>query len=394
MPSFKHLSSAIDALARAQQIECLLDLAKQPDPTLDLLGSSPAEGTVYVYDNGFELGVGAELACLMECATTSGLEMTEPELAQDDDGDYPAQWVVRMHSQGVEAGVLCHGPTLEEALHKRLIALRDLSGTSVRALQAWVEDRAAIRALGWDDGHALPVATKPTPKPRKPPFVTVKQMQLEPLPLAPALASLHNRESFKLRRKGMDALLARPHGMHTPGGGMSGMTMQVIEDEGHLYANQHDLLAAVRLGLDVTAVRPWPNELAHRFLIARETARAMRKRGFLELRDFDPIAVYTIDRPKTDEIRQSVDDSGLETRMAWQRDMQPEEIRALKPEWPPHVGSVHSVVMVLDHARLAMEHEPEWELSNIRKRTVIGFAEQLWVAVEESTTQKKPKAIG
>ena len=386
--------TALDGQSRDAQTQLLLDMAKVEGATLSLVGAQPEDSPVFVLDNGVDLAVGTQWDCLRACMSHSGLEVQEPETVTDLSEllDVMGVWVVRLTTCGMDAGVLAQGETRQEARDKALQALTELTGASVLALQEWAQRQSAFVDLMGE------VASKKPRAKRVSPYVMRQQVKLMPLPITERVRSqMGLQEPERVLRKQIDQMLAAPSGLHTAAGTEMSMTLQAIDDGETCCANYHDLLSAVRLGLDITALSPWPNDAAHRYLLSRQLKVTMRQRGYLELLDFDPAQVWSLDRPQVEETR-----GGNRAQEAHEpqpadeiicRRMTIEEVRALKPEWPPQPQQRCRVVMLLDSARLAMEQEPEWELSNCVEREVMAFAGRLWVEQHEpAAAPKKPRA--
>ena len=390
MTAFTLPATALDGKSRDDQTQLLLDMAKVEGATLALLGAQPSDSPVYVLDNGVDLAVGAQWDCLRASVGQSGLEVSEPEPVSDLSEllDGLGQWVVRLASQGADAGVLAQGETKEAAHDNALRALCDLSGASVLALGEWAQRQAAfVDLLG------VMETSKPKAK-RASTHVITRQIRLHPLPMSDYVREQKGRsEPQKVLRKQIPQLISAPGGLHTAPGTEIAMTLQAIDDGGLCYANHHDLLSAVRLGLDITALRPWPDDAAHRYLLLRQLKVTMKQRGFLELIDFDPAQVWTLDRPQmmvnaSNHETEAMDEEAPQASPKL-RSMTLEEVRALKPDWPPQPDERRRVVMLLDCARLAMEQEPEWELSRCAQRQVLAFADRLWVSLNETAPPRQ-----
>jgi len=369
--------NALDALDAHGRRQTLLDVAKLEAPTLSVIGGAPAGEPVFVLDTGDSLHAASEADALVAFARANYLDVTEPRhVAGSDEFESVPRWEIRLLASGSDAGVLATGGSPEEAKEHMVVALKDLAGDRVIALADWARAHQAgsIEVL---------LAPPKAPKRREPQWGTVEVVHLQPLPVAPGITAGSGQTPQKVRRKEAFAALEEPTGIRlaqdiaSAGAALLRCAIQAVRYDGQVMANQHDLMAAARMGFDLGSVLPYPNDVAHRFLVSEEIRRAMRRRGFVELTDFDPAKVVRL-RTSLPEFSEAV------TGVAAEPDVAPEP---QKPDWPPTSKIAQRVVIVLDRARLACEVEPEYE--HVVVRDIIDCAGRMWVAERHSDDHKR-----
>ena len=366
--------TAIDELEIEQRKKVLLDLALLESPTLSMLAGEPPDEEVWVVDTIFDIGAGTRDEALQAYARSNSLDVTGPQ----------EHWAVFISSYDSDPQTLASAETREEALRLMRQALTDLCGDRVTDLKTWAQAQAA---------ESLEQMVLSVPKPDAPtklsPFVTVERVELRALPLSKTSASrISDLTARKVRRKAAFQALKEPVslGSRLAGSIISDWNIQVTVDvdEGVRYANHHDLLAAVRLGLDPQDVEPWPCDVAHKFLLTEEVRKAMRVRGFIEITDFDP--------DKMVHLRVSLPEFSSEITGVKEKKKR-KETPQIKPAWPPSGEGRQRVVIVLDRARLAFDKEPEWE--TVSFRNIEQCTQRRWVEIDGPTERRrrpKPKA--
>lgn len=368
--------TAIDGLPIEDRRQVLLDLARLEEPTLSMVGGVPESSTVFVLDTYLDLAVGAEDEALRACARNSSLEIDYP-VEVPSGSDVPSTWEVRMRASGSAEIVIATGPSYEHALLQMRQSLRDLCGDQVIDLKTW----AQLQSAGSLEEMVL--ATVPERK-KLSPFVEWERGPLAPLPIAKDLMRERNALSKrKRRRKEAYAALGEPQGLGSHSGGLilKDLNIPFVRDDGVCYANHHDILSALRLGLNPEGIEPWPCDVAHKFLVTEELRATMRQRGYVQISDFDPAQFIAL-RVSLPEF--SVELTGDQPpRGDTTTPLQEQE----KPAWPPKMVGVERVVIILNRARLAYEHEPEWETVSLR--TVFKCAGYLWVEIKGPVEKKK-----
>ena len=374
MPDLALPRTALDDLAIDQQRLVLLDLAKLENPTLSMIGATPPDDAVYVLDTFDSLAVGTEEATLKAYAQTNALEITGPHETSTDTG--AVKWEVRMSAGGSEAMAISAEDTQEKARFGMFQTLRDLCGDRVQALHAW----AGLQAAGTMEESMLEPEVE-APKPKLSSFVVNERITLATLPLAPSVAlKLSDQRPKKERRKSAYEQLNEPKGLGSTNGGTirTEWNLPVLRDENAIYANHHDLLAALKLGLNVDGIEPWPNDIAHKFLLQEALRAAMRERGYVEITDFEPATMVHL-RVSLPEFSEEV--TGLKAKK------EKKGARQEKPVWPPSTLDKQRVVIVLNRARLAFEVEPEWE--TVSMRAIFPAIGHLWVEEAGPTLKKR-----
>lgn len=368
--------SALDGLDYEQSKAVLLDVARTDNPTLSMVGAEPASAPIYVLDLQSTLLVGSHRSTLVAYARSNSLDISEPALTAGEDAIDGMSWEIRLLAGGTDAGPLSTGATPEAAEASALLKLAELCGGQVMPLQEWA---ALATSAGFLETLARPAAE---PTKRAAPFATVERADLPMLPISAAHLAATDSGPRKVRRKEAFAALEEPQGLdlrqdaNTPAVNLVRWNIAVTSYEGKRLANHHDLLGAVRMGLDVSDIQPWPNDVAHRFLLGEELRRTMRRRGYVELTDFDPSTWVTL-RTSLPEFSAAVT-GDVETSKAVEPDIE-------RPAWPPSTLANQAVVIVLDHARLARAQEPEWE--RVVKRDIVVCASRYWVE-EHSVADK------
>lgn len=377
--------TAIDDLQVEQRRHMLLDLALVDEPTLSMIGGEPANSQVFVLDTVFDVAAGTEDDALKAYARSNSLEVSEPIQVSSESRTDDCHWEVHMSTYGSAAIVLASGQSCEEVLARMRQALRDLCGDRVVDIKSW----AAVQNAGTLEELFLTHVSTPVKK--LSPFVVWERVELAPLPLAKEIArQLADLSPRKLRRKISYEMLKEPQGLGSKSSGslISDWNIPILHDEGVRYANHHDLLSALRLGLDIDSILPWPCDVAHRFLLIEELRRVMRARGYVEITDFDPNAMI--------HLRVSLPEFSAEITGESEKPHKPHKQQE-KPAWPPESLEKQRVVIVLDRARLAFEEEPEWETVSIRQ--TFSITGHLWVEIKGPTEKKKslvrkPKSTG
>ncbi|ABD72022.1 hypothetical protein Rfer_4336 (plasmid) [Rhodoferax ferrireducens T118] len=369
--------TSIDELPIEQRRQVLLDLARLDDPILSMIGGEPGDSPVYVVDTVFDLAAGTEDESLKAYARSSSLDVADPIEVRAD--PQSVHWEVQMSTFGSSPTVLAIGHTRDEALVRMRQALRDLCGDRVVEIKAWAEVQNA--------GSLEELVLAPTVVAKKvlSAFVTCERVELLPLPLAKDIALLRaDLRPRKLRRKISYTLLNEPQGLGSQSNGLliRDWNISVLHDEGARYANHHDLIAALRLGLNIEDIQPWPCDTAHKFLLAAELRAIMRSRGYVEITDFDPSAMVYL-RVSLPEFSSEVTGEDVKRHI-------PHKLQE-KPVWPPRESEKQRVVIVLDRARLAFEEEPEWETVSIR--SLQECTGRLWVETNGPTERKKKAPI-
>lgn len=368
--------TALDDLNIEQRREILLDLARLDEPTLSMIGGVPTNHPVFVVDTIVDLAAGTEDEALKAYARASSLDVGDPvEVKTDTAG----QWAVHMSTGGSSKIVLSTGATHEEALMRMRQALRDLCGDRVVDLKTW----ANIQSAGSLEEQVLSVSSIP-PKVLSP-FVVWERVKLSPLPLAKDIALARaDLRPRKLRRKLSYELLNEPQGLGSQSEGslISDWNIPVLHDGSERYANHHDLIAALRLGLNTEDIRPWPCDVAHKFLLVEELRGSMRLRGYVEITDFDPKTMVYL-RVSLPEFSSEV--TGEEEKR--HKPHKPQE----RPAWPPESIENQRVVIILDRARLAFKEEPDWETVSIRN--LIESNGHWWIEIDGPTEKKKKSVV-
>jgi len=368
--------NALDALDIQGRRKTLLDVAKLESPTLSVLGGSPSDEAIFVLDTGDSLFAACEEDSLVAFARSNYLDVSEPRhVAGTDEFDAAPRWEIRLLAGGSDAGALASGDTPGQARARMVVALKDLAGDRVLPLGDWARAQQA-------GSLEVLLAAPKTLKRREPQWGSVETVHLQPLPVAPGNPEEGDQPPQKVRRKEAFGALAEPAGLRFAqdlagaGAALMRCAIRAVRYDGQILANQHDLMAAARMGFDIGDLVPHPTDVAHRFLISEETRRAMRRRGYVELTDFDPAKVVRL-RTSLPEFSEAV------TGEATQVEESPEP---QKPEWPPASNVAQRVVIVLDRARLACDVEPEYERVVIRD--IIDCAGRLWVAERHASDQK------
>lgn len=379
MSGFGLPKTALDEVPVEQRRQVLLDLSRLSEPTLSMLGVEPGNGPVYVVDAHNDVAAGPEDEALKGYARSNGLDVTNPIVSGNDHTGEPNQWEVHMSSQGSSPQILCSASTREEALEGMRQALRELCGDLVLDLMSWAE---AQNAGSLED---IMLAPPVSAQQKGTPFVVWERIALKSLPLAPHVASARSDLTpKKTRRKAAYEMVNSPQGLGSNSGGAlsSDWNLPVLRDDNILYANHHDMLAALRLGLNIENVLPWPNTVAHKFLVAEELRWAMRLRGYVEVTDFDPNKRVHL-RVSLPEYSQAI------TGIPAAKNKKPRQ--QIKPDWPPINHTKQRVVIILNRARLALEEEPEWETVSIRN--IFQCAGHLWVEQIGPVEKRKGKKV-
>ena len=362
--------TAIDDLQLEQRRQVLLDLAHVDEPTLSMIGGEPANSPVFVLDTVFDVAAGTEDEALKAYARSNSLEVSDPIQVSSESRSDDSHWEVHMSTYGSTAIVLASGQSCEEVLARMRQTLRDLCGDRVVDIKSW----AAVQNAGTLEELFLTPVSIPVKK--LIPFVVWQRVELAPLPLAKEIArQLAHLSPRKLRRKISYEMLKEPQGLGSKSSGslISDWNIPILHDEGVRYANHHDLLSALRLGLDIDSILPWPCDVAHRFLLIEELRRVMRARGYVEITDFDPNAMI--------HLRVSLPAFSAEITGESEKPHKPHKQQE-KPAWPPESLEKQRVVIVLDRARLAFEEEPEWETVSVRQ--IFSITGHLWVELTSS----------
>lgn len=376
MPGLGLPKTAIDELSIEERRQVLLDLARLEEPTLSMVGGTPENSAVFVLDSYLDLVVGTEDEALRACARNSSLEVDFP-VEVSSGSNAPSTWEVRMRASGSAETVIATGASYDNALLQMRQSLRDLCGDQVVDIKTW----AALQTAGTLEEMVL----APVPVRKKlSPFVEWERGPLTPLPIAKDLMRQRNELSKrKRRRKEAYAALAEPQGLGSHSGGLilKDVNIPFVREEGVCYANHHDILSALRLGLNTEGIEPWPCDVAHKFLVAEELRATMRQRGYVQISDFDPATFISL-RVSLPEF--SLDLTGDKPpRGDTTTPLQEQE----KPAWPPKMVGIERVVIVLNRARLAYEYEPEWETVSLR--SVFKCAGYLWVEIKGPVEKKK-----
>lgn len=375
--SNESVSSQLSGLSYQDKANILLDLAKLGQPTLDLLGMEPGKSPIFVMDTSEEIAVGTEIDVLKEYAKLNGLEFVGPLVNRSGE---ESVWEVSLLDSGRQT-VMFSGGTEEECREAFLLSMREMAGTRVGIIGNWSDVHAA--------GSFEDLLDKPEKitKERPSQFVTFERVQLIPLPISKLAASeLSDLTARKVRRKQAYEMITQPMGMGSQmdASSSSGWNIPVMTDETGRHSNHHDILSALRLGLDVSDINPWPNDIAHRFLVLEELRKVMKGRGYVELSDFDERRIV--------RLRTSLPEFTPELT----GDKPPKKekpVQLEKPVWPPVSMEKQRVVIAVGRARLAYETEPEWEVVSIRD--VSFCAGHYWVEtsgpVEKKRSPKKAK---
>lgn len=372
MQPFDLPASALDGLDVSACRDALRDAGKLDNPTLGHLAGTPPDGEIFVLDVGDAIGIGSRWNCLVAYAKYSGLEVTGPVQTTSEE-DAPV-WELRLSSYGTDCGPLGSAPDKEQMFERACIALQELAGDQVLGLQPWIAKQDVV-LLG-EPRPGAKASKRPQWGERRP---------VDLAPLAPPAAWLQDQKRVgpqKVRRKAALDALQEPRGLQfesdaaqsiaTPGAWR--LTVTVMDGQSH--ANHHDLLAALLMGLDVSHLTPYPDDVAHRFLVSEATRRAMRRLGYIELRDFEPSSIVRL-RTSLPEFSEAV--TGEKAPKA-ARQCEPQKV-----EWPPSQLHDQAVVIVMDLARLAMDVEPEYE--RVVRRDILMAAGRYWVA-ERSRTDR------
>jgi hypothetical protein len=376
-------ASALDGMTADQARQILLDVAKIDGATLSYIGATPENEPVWVVDTHTEVGAGSQDAALKAYALSNFLEIIGPVEVRNEPGSPEASWEVYMSVADSPKTPMLSARTQMEALEQMRASLQDMAGSCVLAISDWADLQAAGSL---EEGDSVP---KAQPKAKLSPFVTMARTPLSALPLSAKLAKIGSDLSQrKIRRKLAFSQMAEPQGMghHLVQTESTGWNLPVLIDESVRLANHHDLIAALRLGLNTEDIAPWPNDVAHRFLVHQELRSAMRSRGYAELTDFDA--------SKHVHLRASL----LEFSPEITGDKAPaveKPLKQEKPVWPPQQMTDVRVVLAMGRARLAYEEEPEWEQISIRN--VLECCGFFWVEVDGPSIapkKKKPKNMG
>ena len=372
--------SALDEIPVEQVREVLRDLARAGDATLGMLGAEPESEPVFVVDTFTEVGVGTEVEALKAYARTNGLEFIGPIEVRETTGSSETQWEVHLGASGSQPTLMFSATNHDDALAQMVGSMRDLAGDRVQPLTEWANVESAESLI------EMLLAPPKTVQVKLTPFVTWERIQLAPLPLAPLIAKERaDLSKRKIRRKMAYDMLMAPQGMGsqlTSPAKLSDWNLPVLVDGDKQFANHHDIISGLRLGLDAVVASPWPGDVAHRFLVHEELRAAMRSRGYAELTDFDE-KKYVQLRVSLPEFTPAI--TGDEEKPKEKKTYQE------KPAWPPQSHEKQRVVIVLGRARLAYEVEPEWERVGVRD--VISCAGYLWVEIQGPfERQKKAKA--
>lgn len=369
--------TALDALDIQGRRQTLLDVAKLDSPTLMILGGSPGHEAIFVLDTGESLFAASEVDALVAFARSNYLDVSAPShVAGADEFDSAPRWEIRLLAGGSDAGVLAVGQTPEQAQERMVVALKDLAGDRVISLADWARAQQA-------GSLEVLLAAPKVPKRRDPQWGTLETVQLAPLPVAPGITHDGDQPPLKLRRKEAFGALAEPAGIRfaqdvaSAGSALLRCAIKAVHYDGQILANQHDLMAAARMGFDIGELAPYPTDVAHRFLISEETRRAMRRRGYVELTDFDPSKAVRL-RTSLPEFTEAI--TGVATELE-------EHAEPQKPEWPPANQVAQRVVIILDRARLACDVEPDYE--RVVLRDIIACAGRLWVAERQASDQSR-----
>lgn len=370
-------ATALDDLPVDQARQVLLELAKVEGPTLALIGAEPGDEPVWVVDTLSEVGVGSQDDALKAYARSNDLDIIGPVEVRTDAGSKEGVWEVHMSVSSSPPTLMFSAPSMSEALGQMRASLQDMAGSCVLHIAEWAQLQAA--------GSLEDVSAESAPKTKTKlsPFVTWERISLSALPLASKVAQERaDMSQRKVRRKFAFEQLLSPQGMGSQlvESTNTGWNLPVLTDDGVQIANHHDLIAALRLGLDTGDVRPWPNEVAHRFLVHQELRSAMRSRGFAELTDFDASKHVHL---RTSLLEFSAEITGDKA----QKVDKPK--RQEKPQWPPTELAKLRVVIALGRARLAYEEEAEWESVGLRDAVECGG--YLWVEIDGPTEKRKTK---
>ncbi len=335
------------ALPDEQRRVLLTDLCKLENADLSMLGL-PETGPVWVLDMGDGIQVGAEQELLLLALAQMGLKVSPVQALADG-------WTVYLEQDGDEPCVVVQEQLPENAELARNVFLRSVAGqSSVMTLADWAAVQASAVALQALDNS--PAAAPPIP--RLAPFV---QKELRILRWLPVAAGQPDKPQ-KLRRAAAMLSLEQPKGLSNlkqVGTQDSGFCLQVCQDEQGSWANIHDLLRALRIGLDTADLQPWPPHDANRHLLHQTLRAAMRERGFVEL----------IDRPTHVRLDRDETDGGSVVA-------------------PPEVDVALQVVLALGLAWPAISEEAAWERP--QKRVPMALAGRLWV--QERTEREKRNA--
>lgn len=365
MQPFDLPASALDGLDVSACRDALRDAGKLDNPTLGHLAGTPSDGEIFVLDVGDAIGIGSRWNCLVAYAKYSGLDITGPVQTTSEE-DAPV-WELRLSSYGTDCGPIGSAPEQEQMFERASIALQELAGDQVIGLAQWIAKQDVV-LLG-----EAPLPSKASKRPQ-----WGERRPVDLVPLAPPAAWLLDEKRTgpqKIRRKAALEALQEPRGLRfecesaqniaTPGAWR--MTVTLMDGQSH--ANHHDLLAALLMGLDVSHLTPYPDDVAHRFLVSEATRRAMRRLGYIELRDFDPAGMIRL-RTSLPEFSEAVtgEKAPKAARLSEQQ----------KVDWPPTELSDQPVVIVMDLARLAMDVEPEYE--RVVRRDILMAAGRYWVA--------------
>lgn len=379
---FELRATNLDAMGMEARREVLLDLAKLEEPSLGLLGLTPENGQVFVLDVPELVYAGAEIDALRAFAFVNALEVGEPVQVAPEYAEGREMWEVRMFAYGNDAGAIATAHSQEQVHQALLVALRDLSGGQVSEIKTWAAQQGAEDIVASLERmlHEVP---KKQPKPKLAQFLVSRWHKLQALPVAQNAKAGVDPTPSKVRRKAAYDCLSAPSGV-SPMGAMeapkSSWAVRVFEDGGRTYANHHDLIAALHMGLDPQGIEPWPNDVAHRFLISEELRRTMRSRGFAELRDFDPSTLVHLRVSKLEFTPAATGDAAQDPDKPFEQGQE-------KPQWPPELGKELRVVIILDRARLAYETEAQWE--RVALRTPVQCSGKLWV--EREGPYEKPR---
>lgn len=372
------VSAQLSGMSYKDKAALLLDLAKVSEPTLNLLGMEPGNSPIYVMDTTEEISVGTEIDVLKDYAKSNGLEFVGPLLNRS--GADPV-WEVSLLDAGSQSSVMYSGATEDECREAFLQSMREMAGSAVGVIGNWCDAYTAGALYEEGDRPSTVVKERPSQ------FVTFERVILTPLPISKLAASeLSDLSIRKVRRKSAYDMLTRPIGMGSrmDASASSGWNIPVITDTDVRFSNHHDILSALRLGLDVSDINPWPNDVAHKFLVLEELRKVMRGRGYVELTDFDEKRIVRL-RTSLPEFTPEI------TGDKPQKKEKP--VHMEKPVWPPISMDAQRVVIAVGRARLAYETEPEWEVVGVRD--VIHCAGHFWVEtagpVEKKRAAKRTK---
>ena len=359
---FQYLKpTAIDTLPVDKAKQVLSDLARIDTPLLSMLGSDLSPVKVFVVDTIDAVGAGSEDDCLRAYAGYSGLHISDP---------VPViaigSWEVHMRVGDSLPQKLSSGLNYDECLQNMRVTLHELAGDRVLDLHAWQKLQESDSFVSLILAETVPVKQKLSP------FVQIERKVLEYLPVSSDFGDKLFQTPAKKRRKQAYLNLKEPQGLGKKVlvSSESPWNIEILLDDGVMYANHHDLIGALRLGLNIVGLEPWPLDVAHEFLIQEELRATMRSRGYVQLVDYDPKTQVHL-RSSLPEFTEDV--TGEKVVLETKKQM------VEKTPWPPSSLQNQSIVIILNRARLALSEEPEWEI--VCMRDIIQCCGHFWIEI-------------